>query len=164
VKIQSVTFNNRRKDFTVRLRAMSYRYPYSRLDEQPGPGDHVVGAFVDPEIGREGFSYTLASGAEGTVHVDQVLDYNKDPRYMREVLLYELTLEAQRRIDGALLSRREVARRLGTSPAQLYRLLDQTNTRKSVDQMLALLSVLECEVEMRVRPKQASRAASTLRA
>ena len=42
-------------------------------------------------------------------------------------------------------------RRLGTSPAQLYRLLDQTNYAKSVDQMLALLSVLDCEVELVVK-------------
>ena len=44
----------------------------------PAPGDHVVSAHVDPEIGREGFSYVLASGAEGAVHGEQVLDYNKD--------------------------------------------------------------------------------------
>ena len=44
-------------------------------------------------------------------------------------------------------------RRLGTSPAQLYRLLDQTNSRKSIDQMLALLRVLDCDVELVVRDK-----------
>ena len=157
MKIRSVTFNNRRRDFTVRLGTVCYRYPYVRLEAPPAPGDHVVAACVDPEVAREGFSYTLASGAEGTVHGEQVLDYNKDPRYLREVLLYELTLAAQERLAGAVLSRRELARRLRTSAAQLYRLLDQTNTRKSVDRMLALLAVLDCEVDLRVRPRQAAR-------
>ena len=50
---------------------------------------------------------------------------------------------------------REIVRRLGTSAAQLYRLLDQTNYRKSVDQLLALLQVLNCDVDLVVRTKTA---------
>ena len=155
MKVRSVVFNNRRSDFTVRLGASSYRYPYTRLETPPAPGDHVVKACVDPELGREGFSYTLASGAEGTVHGEQVLDYNKDPRYLRDVLLHELTLAAQQRLKTSPLSRREIARRMGTSAAQVCRLFDQTNTRKSVDEVLALLGVLECEVQLSVRAKSA---------
>lgn len=155
MKVRSVAFNNRRRDFTIRLGASSYRYPYARLETQPAPGDHVVAAAVDPEIGREGFSYILASGAEGTVHGEQVLDYNKDPGYLRDVLLYELTLEAQQRQSTSPLSRREIARRMRTSAAQVCRLFDQTNTRKSVDEMLRLLGVLECEVRLSVRTKSA---------
>lgn len=71
---------------------------------------------------------------------------------MRELLVYRLTLEAERRVARSPLARREIVRRLGTSPAQLYRLLDPTNTRKSVDAMLALLQVLDCEVELVVKP------------
>jgi DNA-binding TFAR19-related protein (PDSD5 family) len=157
MKVRSVVFNNRRKDFTVRFGRLTYRYPYVRLEAPPGAGDRVVTVYVDPEIGREGFSYVLASGAEGTVHGEQVLDYNRDPRHLREILLYSLTLAAQQRLAGCLLSRRELARRLRTSAAQLYRLLDQTNTRKSVDQMLGLLAVLGCEVDMRVRERARGR-------
>ena len=154
-KIRSVVFNNRRRDFTVRLGASSYRYPYTRLETQPPPGDHVVAAFVDPEIGREGFSNTLASGAEGTVPVERVLDYNKNPRYLRDGLLYDLTLAAQERMRTNPLSRREIARRMGTSAAQVCRLFDQTNTRKLLDEVLRLLGVLECEVQLSVRAKSA---------
>ena len=50
---------------------------------------------------------------------------------------------------------REISRRLRTSATQLYRLLDQTNTRKSVDQLLALLQVLDCDVDLVVRTKTA---------
>ncbi len=110
---------------------------------------------VDKELGREAFVYTLESGAEGTIHVDQVLEYNQDPGYLRDLLLYRLTLEAQKRVEESSLSKREIIRRLGTSPAQLYRLLDQTNYRKSVDQVLNLLHVLECDVELVVKSKSA---------
>ena len=36
-----------------------------------------------------------------------------------------------------------------------YRLLDPTNTRKSIDSLLALLQVLECEVDLVVRAREA---------
>ncbi|HZL96962.1 MAG TPA: helix-turn-helix domain-containing protein [Vicinamibacterales bacterium] len=69
--------------------------------------------------------------------------------------MYRLTLEAQKRIAESRLSKREIMRRLDTSAAQLYRLLDQTNYRKSVDQVLALLQVLNCDVDLVVRKKTA---------
>jgi len=74
---------------------------------------------------------------------------------MRDLLLYNLTVEALDRIEASALSRREIIRRLGTSPAQFYRLIDPTNYRKSVDKLLSLLQVLDCEVEVIVRVKSA---------
>jgi DNA-binding TFAR19-related protein (PDSD5 family) len=164
VRIASVEFNNRRRDFTVCVGSVSYRLPYARLEPAPAPGDHVMSAVIDFEIESEGFTYVTASGREGTVHVEQVLDYNRDPDYLRDALLYELTLAAQQRLARVSLSRRELARRMGTSAAQLYRLLDQTNTGKSVDRMLTLLAVLDCEVELRVRPRRASKRRAALSA
>jgi hypothetical protein len=45
---------------------------------------------------------------------------------MRDLLLHQLTVEASRRVDAGPLGIREISRRLRTSPAQLYRLLDPT--------------------------------------
>ncbi len=163
MKVRAVVFNNRRRDFTIRIGRAEYRFPYARLEVPPAAGNPVVSAAADPEIGNEGFSYATASGDTGTVHAQQVLDYNGDSGYLRELLLHEMTLVAQARLQQARLSRRELARRMGTSPAQLYRLLDQTNTRKSVDRMLALLSVLGCDVEMRVRPRRPAAASAAMR-
>jgi len=86
--------------------------------------------YVDPELGREGFTYLLVSGAEGSVLVDYVLDYNEEPGYMRDLLLCNLTVEALDRLEASPLSRREIIRRLGTSPAQFCRLIDLTNYRE----------------------------------
>jgi hypothetical protein len=74
---------------------------------------------------------------------------------MRDLLLYKLTVEAQRRVPRSALSRREMIRRLRTSPAQFYRLLDQTNYKKSIDQLLDLLRVLDCDVDLIVTPRAA---------
>ena len=106
---------------------------------------------MDDEIAREGFTYVLEYGGEGTVHVDQVLEYHQDPSFLRNALLYRLTIEARKRIDESPLSRREIVRRLRTSATQFYRLLDPANQRKSVDKMLALLHALDCEVDLVIR-------------
>lgn len=155
MKIRSVTYNNRKKSFTVKAGAHTFGFPYSKAEPEPTATDPVRRVFVDREIGREGFIYALRSGREGEVHIEQVLEYNQDPSYLRDALLYRLTIEAQERLEKSGLSKREIIRRLRTSPAQLYRLLDQTNYRKSVDQMLSLLRVLDCEVEFIVRAKTA---------
>lgn len=155
MKIRSVTHNNRKKAFAVRTSAKTLVLPYSKAAPSPTIQDPIAELFVDPEAGREAFTYVLQSGRSGTVHVDQVLEYNQDPTYLRDLLLYRLTLEAQKRIAESPLSKREIVRRLGTSAAQLYRLLDQTNYRKSVDQVLALLQVLNCDVDLVVRTKTA---------
>src|SRR5712691_5463403 len=155
MKIKRVVHNNRKKGFEVRTQRAKLWYPYGKLEVRPTTHDPVVGAGVDPEIGREGFTYHLKSGKEGTVHIDQVLEYNQDPDYLRDQLLYRMTLEAQKRVARSRLSRREIIRRLHTSAAQFYRLLDQTNYTKSIDQLLSLLHVLDCDVDLVVRAKSA---------
>jgi hypothetical protein len=155
MRIWSVSFNNRKRGFEVRTRSGTYWLPYAKLDVRPKVGEGVTHAYVDKEIGGEGFTYVLDSGKEGTAHVEQALEYNQDPSYLRDLVVYKLTLEAQKRVASSPLSKREIVRRLGTSATQLYRLLDQTNYRKSVDQLLRLLNILECDVDLVVRAKSA---------
>ena len=155
MKIRSVDHNNRKKLFEVRTSSKTLVFPFSKADPIPTVDDPLIKVFVDKEAGREAFTYVLRSGRTGAVHIEQVLEYNQDPAYLRDLLLYKLTLEAQKRIAKSPLSKREIIRRLGTSAAQLYRLLDQTNYRKSLDQLLALLQVLNCDVELVVRTKTA---------
>jgi hypothetical protein len=155
MKIRSVVRNNRRRAFEIATSRQSYLYPYAKADPPPTTADPVVDFSVDVELAREGFTYRLGSGLEGSVHIEQFLEYNQDPGYMRDLLLYKLTIEAQKRIEASVLSKREIIRRLGTSPAQLYRLLDPTNYRKSVDKLLLLFHVLDCDVDLVVRAKSA---------
>jgi len=156
MKIQSVIPNNRKKAFQVKASKKLFQLPYSKVEPQPSATDPIARVFVDKELGSEGFTYVLESGKEGTVHSEQVLEYNQDPHYLRDTLLYKLTMEAQKRVDASPLSKREIVRRLGTSATQFYRLLDQTNYRKSVDQLLSLLHVLDCDVDLLVRTKASS--------
>jgi len=155
MKIQSVTYNNRKRAFQVKASKEMFQLPYSKVDPRPTANDPVAKLYVDQELGREGFTYVLKSGKGGTVHSEQVLEYNQDPHYLRDVLLYKLTIEAQKRVEASPLSMREIIRRLRTSATQYYRLLDQTNYRKSIDQLLSLLHVLDCDIDLLVRTKGA---------
>ena len=155
MKIRRVATNMRRKMVEVSVGRRRLVYPFARLQPKPSPNNPIVDVRVDLEIASEGFTYTLASRRQGTVHIEQVLEYNKDPGLLRDRLLYALTLEAQKRLEKSALSRRELIRRLRTSPAQFYRLLDQTNYRKSIDQMLVLLQALDCDVRLSVRAQSA---------
>lgn len=154
MKIRRVLANNRRKAFEIQTRTADYFFPYAIVKPQPLSSDKVVSVEVDKELGNEGFSYVLESGREGTVHIDHVLEYNEDPGYQADLLLYRLTLEVLERIEDSPIATRELIRRLGTSPAQFYRLLDQTNYRKSLRQMLALLHVLGCDVEVVIKQRK----------
>ena len=155
MKIKKVRQNNRRKVFEVETRQHIYLFPYAKLEVQPSAADRIIEVCVERELGNEAFTYRLESGREGSVHIDHVLEYNQDPHLLRDLLLYKLTLEVQKRVAESPLSKREIIRRLGTSATQFYRLLDQTNYKKSVGQMLSLLAILDCEVDLVVREKAA---------
>ena len=155
MKIRSIGFNNRKRAFEVASWKEKLIFPYSKADPAPASANPVVEAWIDEELGKEGFSYKLKSGDEGTILMDQILEYNQDPGYMRDLILYKLTIEVQKRIEHSKLSKREIIRRLGTSPAQFYRLLDAANYRKSMDKLLLLLHILDCDVDLIVRTKSA---------
>jgi hypothetical protein len=157
MKIRRATVNNRKAlvELTVRSGKV-LPVPYAKLDPQPTPKNRIREIYVDKELGSEAVTYVLESGDEGSLHVDHALEYNQDPRYLADLLIHKLTVEARRRVEQSGLSRRELARRLSTSVPQLYRLLDPANTRKSLGQLVSLLHLLECDVRLVVHPRRAA--------
>jgi len=150
--ISSIVTNNHRRGFDICCGERCFSYPYTELDIPPSSGNGIVMTWPDEEIGREGFTYRLASGEEDTVHIDRVLEYLRYPEFMRELMIYKLTVEAIRAVDESPLSKRELVRRLGTSASQFYRLLDTTNRTKSIGQLITLLAATGLEVDFVVRP------------
>ncbi len=151
MKVDGIRANNRKKAFEVTLDGHGYTFPYAACDVVPSVADPIVHIYVDPELGDEGFTYVLRSGAEDAVLSEHVLWYCQEPGFVRQVLLYNLTLEVQERIARSKVSRNEILRRTGTSASQLARLLDQGNTTKSIDKMVELLVALGCSVELKVK-------------
>jgi hypothetical protein len=154
VKILGVVANNRRRAFEVRTNARSYPFPYALLRLRPTRENRVREALPDEELGMEGFTYRLEDGLEDTVPIGAVLEYNRDPDHLTELLLHKLTVEARAALEESDLSKREVIRRLGTSASQLYRLLDPAYHAKSVGQMVSLLHLLGRSVDVVVTPRR----------
>lgn len=153
MKIRLVEFDNRRQSFRVFAGGKVYELPYAAMDPRAGRLK-VVKAFADPELGREAFTYETDAGEVGAVHLDDVLLRHGDPRAQLDHALYELTIEAETALREARMSKRALARRLATSMSQLTRLLDATNRRKSVEQMMALLHVLGRDVRLVVHRRE----------
>jgi len=153
LKILGVAANNRRRAFDLRIEGGRYDFPFAKLRVKPTPEDKVAEVYADPEAGHEAFTYRLESGVEDTVHLDAVLEYHQDPALLTEMLLHRLTVEARRAVAASGLSKRELARSLGTSPTQLYRLLDPTYYGKSMGQMVALLRLVGKDVGVIVRDR-----------
>jgi len=156
VALTGFRINNRKREFVLETPRGTFSYPFAKADPMPTREDPIVDVFLDvAELGGDGITYFLKSGAEGSVLEDMAYDYNSEPRYVRDALLYRLTVRAQDALAESRLAKREVIRRLGTSASQFYRIIDQTNYDKSIDSVVELLYVLGCEVDLVVKPRSA---------
>ena len=153
MRIKKVTTNNRNRSFLVISDKGEYRYPYSRLVLKPSKKDPIARSYIDRELGSQGFTYALKSGKEDSIMLDQVYEYNREPEYMLKMIRYKLSVLAERLAKKGGVRKREISRRMKTSPGQLYRLLNSQNDKKTIDQMLKLLAALDCRVEIRVSSK-----------
>src|SRR6185503_8580093 len=102
--IHSVIPNNRTRAFDVVIGTQRYSYPFAKADPAPTSEDPVKSLEIDRECARHIFNYYLASGKDGWVHSEMVLEYNRDPAFLRDNLLYNLTIQAQEAIEKSPLS------------------------------------------------------------
>lgn len=146
MKIRSVKVDNRKKTLEIDTRKGHLILPFSKLRLIPTPKNRIKSVFIDKELGNEAITYVLESGQEDTVPLDAFLEYNRDPDFFRKLFLYKLTLKADQVVKKSKLGIREISRKLNTSPAQLYRLLDTANYSKTIDQMVKLLICLDVDL------------------
>ena len=128
--IDRVVFNNRRRAFEVQLGSLTFWFPYACA--QIHKGEHVARLVMDRRDGREAFRYYVRAGRRelgrsGTIDVNDVLDFPSQQIASR--------------------MRRKLARE-----ARFYRLLDDRDETASIAQLLQLLEVLGCQVDVVVTP------------
>ena len=146
MKVTDVKIDSRKKELVITAGRKTFRYPLAFVSS----GDGVIAAEADQETGNEAITCLLASGNTRTVHLDDIRAQLGDADYLREQMLYGMTLQAQKSVRERRVAKRGLCRLLHTSPAQVYRLLDQTCYSKTVDQMLRLLQVLGCTVKLEI--------------
>lgn len=100
MKVRRVAINKRKAQLEISTAAGEMLpFPFSKLNPRPTQRNRIRETFVDPELGGEGVTYVLESGAEGSVHLDHALEYNKDPRYLSELLMHRMTRSARPQLD-----------------------------------------------------------------
>lgn len=152
--IKFAKINHHKKCLEIETPKGLLALPFSKLRLMPSSEDPIVEIYVDEDLASEAVTYKLKSGLEDSIHVDAFLDYNEDPDYMKKLALYNVTIRALELVEKANISKREIARRLSTSPPQLYRLLDTSNYSKSIDQMVRLIAALGCEINFIIQPRK----------
>lgn len=150
MRIKSVSVNNRSRSFSVVSDKGVYDYPYSKLSLKPSKKDPITKVYVDRELGSRGYTYVLKSSKEDSIMLDQVLEYNKEPEYMLNMIRYKLSVLAEKLAGKNGVRKREISRRMKTSPGQLYRLLKPENNSKTIDQLIKLFAALDCRVKIQV--------------
>lgn len=146
MRISKITIDRRKRQLLISAGRRQFAYPFALIAKDAV----VLDAHPDPETGDEAMTLYLGNGKELTIHLDDIRAQLGDTEHQREMLLYELTLQAQAQVARRGIAKRSLCRLLGTSPAQVYRLLDQTCYTKTIDQMLRLLNVLGCTVRLDV--------------
>jgi hypothetical protein len=148
--IQDVRVNNRQRCFEIQTKKGKLSFPFAKLDLPPSSTNRVQDVYVDRRFAKQAITYLLESGDEDAVHVDDFLYYNKDPDYMRDLTLHNLTTKAIELTKESKLPKRELARKLKTSPAQIYRLLDPSNYKKTIDQMVKLVACFNYTIDFKL--------------
>ncbi len=138
--------NNRKRCLEWNHSKVTLTYPFSKLKIVPTSSDPIVEIYTDKETAGQWAFYKLKSGVEGNIPLDAFLEYNRDPEYIRKLVLFDLTCSVLKQIKKEKIPKRELARKMKTSPAQLYRLLNTANYSKTIDQMVRLLAVMGNEV------------------
>ena len=110
MKVQKVKANNRAKRLELTTRRGVYHFPYAQLRPCPGTDNKIVTVDVDAELAREGVTYTLQDGSEQSVLLDEVLYFNEEPAFMRQLLLRQASAMAAKLLGRTPLSRRQIAK------------------------------------------------------
>ncbi len=105
----------------------------------------VVEAGPDEEVGGHSFYFVLEDGKKDVVPYDQPLHIAQHPEYLKEQTLYGMTKRINQFIGQEKISKRELARRLGTSMSQLTRLLNPTNYKKELSRLIEIAAILDYE-------------------
>ena len=143
-QFKRVVFDNKKRVFHLEyVSGLKIECPYFPL----GIREKVIEAGPDAEVGNHSLYFILESGKKDTVPFDQPLHIAQHPEYVKRQTLYNMTKQLNVFVKHTGVPKRELARRLKTSMAQLSRLLDTTNYNKELSRLIELAAVLNYELK-----------------
>lgn len=146
-RIRGVTFDNRRRRLAIEYASgKRIEVHYGHL----GITSKVVDAWVDTETHGCAVGMRLHDGTEEYMPWDQPLALAQDPEFVLRTQLERVLAHIHQTLADKHISKRYLARQLGTSDNQIQRLLDPSSLNKNLTQLYRIARVLGIELEWRV--------------
>ncbi|MCB0343126.1 MAG: hypothetical protein H6626_02195 [Pseudobdellovibrionaceae bacterium] len=148
--------NYRKKAFEITLKegrkSNSYILPFTVFeDHEIGTENRVTNIRIEKDLGSQGATIELEDGSHFDFPADLVL-YHCDPSYDWGPI-NQLKTSLKDKLAAAQLSSRVVADALKTSPAQVFRLLEENKASKQLIQLFQLAELAGYKVEFRLKKK-----------
>jgi uncharacterized membrane protein len=144
-KFKSITFNNRKKQFTCTYTTgKRIILHYGQL----GIHQTLVNAWVDRETRNRSIGIELADGVIDYIPFDQPLALVKDPEFLLRTHIEVLTARIKQELKKQKISKRYLAKSLETSDNQVQRLLNPNILNKNLEQLYKVASILRLEFEI----------------
>ena len=82
MKIKSVKFNNKKKGFEASASGKTYVFPYVKVRPSRHRTTRLPVRMWTKSLAAKDSPTNFNRGKTGTVHVEQVLEYNRDPSHV----------------------------------------------------------------------------------
>ncbi len=152
MKIEKIFFENGSELVEVITKRngkkVKFSLPVAKLKPAPSKVNPIVSIEIDKDLGSEGISYILRNGEPGTVHIDAFREFSRDPDFFRDLTVYKSTLLLEQINEQSPISKKELAGKLTTSVAHIYRIFESSYYGKTIDQIIKALAVYGYKVEL----------------
>jgi hypothetical protein len=146
-RICAVRFDNRKRVLEVDyMSGKRIAVPYGHL----GIPRKIVTAWVDTQTRGRAVGMRLEDGSEEYMPYDQPLALARDPEYVLRTQLERLLARIRQELADKRISKRYLAKQLGTSDNQIQRLLDPSILNKNLEQLYRVGLLLGLDLEWRV--------------
>ncbi len=144
-KFKSVDFNNKKKElYLYYYGGKEITLHYSDL----GFKELIKEAWVDKDTKGASIGFLFPDGSEDYMPYDQPLYIKRDPEYLLQTHIENLVLCISEGIVSRKVSKKYLARQLGTSDNQIQRLLDPNILNKNLIQLYKLASLLQIDMKI----------------
>ena len=145
-KFKSVNFNNKTKEISLKyIGNKEVTLHYSDL----GFKKLIDKAWVDKDTRGASVGFLFRDGSEEFMPYDQPLFLKNDPEYLLQTHIEQLIFEINQRISEKKISKKYLARKLGTSDNQVQRILDTSILNKNLKQLYTLAALIDLDISLK---------------
>lgn len=148
MKMTEVYFSNKTKEIEIEYangKTLILHYGSLAIDR------NISQMWIDEETRGKTLVIEYQDGLVDYIPYDQPLALVKDPEYMLQNQIEHLIAEIKERLKAKGISKKFLARQLGTSDNQIHRLLNPRIVNKNLSQLYHLCALIGLEFELKLK-------------